>query len=1030
MGITDPTAQAAMGLGFGGLEMATEKIGGIGGDLLKPAKTFLGRLVKNTASEAGEEILAGRAQDALTVGAGQFVADPDRPGFTESGYHLPSLNPLNPETLAKMKQEAIGGAAGGLIFSGLQALSPGGNSGKPAGPPAAANPDRKPSEDLPPQRWTPRGQTMADLPPGAELTYDEQERVSGWQTSANAPAAAALRFRKRAGAGSALDTPNQSRVASAFFEAVANDLDGAVQTYIDNFGNVVDTDLARELEPEYAASREGRQEHSRGTSHTANTLAKFVYERLLETARPGEVIFNAGGPGSGKSTTLSDATKARAAIIYDTVMAEKSRAIEQIQQALDAGHHVSINYIHQPLEAAVRNTIDRAARKDNGRIVEAYATARAHKNAQDTIFEVASHFANDPRVRINVVDNTGFANRASSLQELRQSQYHEQLENLVQRAMLEARRHLHERQHQNPADYTAELARRVLRPSGGGNAAGNAGAHGQDKRGLQGREGTSQRAGAPLRAEDGAPVRPLDAQGQSGGPGTAEAQFHTITEAPPVVPIPHVDIPRHPEGMVPALRAWLKGAREGIATRLRRLTGVQNPIDWSKLQSIKQGEDPLHHFQALAALPELYRQSVPVMTNHDTKKQSNTSFVRRYAWALFPDGKRRHVLITGKMHPDYQAQGIYSLEALEVREAALTYMDEHARAAQPSSDQVAQPVKAGGSLGAFLTGIKPEHRPPESAATQGPSGNGGPGASSLNEWGKTTFGQRLKTDERLRASWRQTIGGQYRVESEAEWQQRANDFIEAEGAAGAYALMTDPDSGLSDSDRVAIGLQLILHLDEQIKQTQLAGGDISVLDELLYETAEWIEQKGTKLGQAVRVFGMWTRMSAEGVLRSFERKVNEAREQDAKLKLGDEPQQIADDVNAAAREEREDVAAEALGETTADQLAELQRQVAELRQQLAAATQEASAAQQEATQAPTPADAAQAQQRVQDAQKRRQRPHPSMYKMRPQLSHWVSVSDCLSDWMTPTTTFMWQPPHMAFSIGTTAASPFLVKMRV
>lgn len=127
MGITDPTAQAGMGLAFGGVEALTEKIGGIGGDAVNKfinPTSLLGRGALNTISESGEEILAGRAQDAITVGAGQFVSDPNRPGFTRSGFQLPSLNPLNPDTLARMKQEAIGGAAGGVIFSGLQALSP------------------------------------------------------------------------------------------------------------------------------------------------------------------------------------------------------------------------------------------------------------------------------------------------------------------------------------------------------------------------------------------------------------------------------------------------------------------------------------------------------------------------------------------------------------------------------------------------------------------------------------------------------------------------------------------------------------------------------------------------------------------------------------------------------------------------------------------------------------------------------------------------------------------------------------------
>lgn len=123
MGITSPTAQAAMGGAFGAVEMLTEKIGGIGGDVVdrfvRPS-SMLGRAALNVASESGEEVLAGRAQDALTVAAGQTVADPQRPGFTQSGYQLPSLNPLNPDTLNRMKQEAIGGAAGGVIFSGLQ----------------------------------------------------------------------------------------------------------------------------------------------------------------------------------------------------------------------------------------------------------------------------------------------------------------------------------------------------------------------------------------------------------------------------------------------------------------------------------------------------------------------------------------------------------------------------------------------------------------------------------------------------------------------------------------------------------------------------------------------------------------------------------------------------------------------------------------------------------------------------------------------------------------------------------------------
>lgn len=255
-------------------------------------------------------------------------------------------------------------------------------------------------------------------------------------------------------------------------------------------------------------------------------------------------------------------------------------------------------------------------------------------------------------------------------------------------------------------------------------------------------------------------------------------------------------------------------------------------------------------------------------------------------------------------------------------------------------------------------------------------GNGGPGASSLKEWKKSTFGTRLRADDRLRSAWRASMGPhQYRRESEAEWQQRANDFIAGNGVEGAFAMLMDPESGLSPSDQIALGLQLILTLDAQIRQAEAAGDSARVeeLDNALSEAADHIDNLGTKMGQGVRVFGMWTRMSAEGVLRAFEKKVNQAREDDMAIKLGGKPEDIAADIKTAAAEEREDVASEALGETISEQLAQLTAQVQQLRQQLAEATALAQAAQQEAAQAASPADAAQAGKRADEAENTRKR---------------------------------------------------------
>lgn len=118
------------------------------------------------------------------------------------------------------------------------------------------------------------------------------------------------------------------------------------------------------------------------------------------------------------------------------------------------------------------------------------------------------------------------------------------------------------------------------------------------------------------------------------------------------------------------------------------------------------------------------------------------------------------------------------------------------------------------------------------------TGNGGPGASSLNEWGKTRFGSRLRADERLRASWRsQMAPNAYRKETRQEWQQRANEFIATHGLEGAYALFSDPDSGLSASDRPYLGMQLLLSIDAEIRRAEQAGdaGRVDLLDDLMHE---------------------------------------------------------------------------------------------------------------------------------------------------------------------------------------------------
>lgn len=118
MGLS-PVGQLAQGTAFGAAEAATEALGGIGGAVLRPARTLAGRALGGLASETLEEPAAGMLQEAITNVAALPVRDPARPGYTRTGFPIPG-----PEGyLDRRAQEALGGAAGGLVFAGAQAAA-------------------------------------------------------------------------------------------------------------------------------------------------------------------------------------------------------------------------------------------------------------------------------------------------------------------------------------------------------------------------------------------------------------------------------------------------------------------------------------------------------------------------------------------------------------------------------------------------------------------------------------------------------------------------------------------------------------------------------------------------------------------------------------------------------------------------------------------------------------------------------------------------------------------------------------------
>lgn len=209
-------------------------------------------------------------------------------------------------------------------------------------------------------------------------------------------------------------------IQERFAQQVERNPDEAIKDYADlpesEGGKVLNTDVARELSPDYAKDRS----KSAAVHEPASALVKEMYKRkLAEAPREGQdarVVFSAGGTGAGKTTSLRSLEKAdpmvsRAQIVYDTNMNKLEGSVKKIEQALDAGKEVTILYTYRhPVEAFTNGMLGRASRmeadKGSGRTVPLIEHAKTHTGSLSVIRDLAQRYGDDPRVKIEVYDNS------------------------------------------------------------------------------------------------------------------------------------------------------------------------------------------------------------------------------------------------------------------------------------------------------------------------------------------------------------------------------------------------------------------------------------------------------------------------------------------------------------------------------------------------------------------------------------------------------------------------------------------------
>lgn len=217
---------------------------------------------------------------------------------------------------------------------------------------------------------------------------------------------------------------NLSPEAHATQEKFAQQIEGHTDKAIEDYGKlseseggrVLNTDVARELSPDYRKDRT----KSTAVHEPASALIKEMYARKLsEAPKAGQdpvVIFSAGGTGAGKTTgirTLAERVPEidRAQIVYDTNMNSLPGAVGKIEQALAAGKEAHIIYTYRhPVEALVQGALTRASRMEreqgSGRTVPLSEHAKTHVGSLKVIRDLVQRYADDPRVKIDIIDNS------------------------------------------------------------------------------------------------------------------------------------------------------------------------------------------------------------------------------------------------------------------------------------------------------------------------------------------------------------------------------------------------------------------------------------------------------------------------------------------------------------------------------------------------------------------------------------------------------------------------------------------------
>jgi len=193
--------------------------------------------------------------------------------------------------------------------------------------------------------------------------------------------------------------------------AALTDEDGNNRT---DDGHKIDTDLVRELSPDYVADRSRSQELHPYASALTKELFRRALARPVREGKSPVVAFLAGGGGSGKSTAASDTLVAvNADITLDGTLSNLAGAQKNITAALASGRAATVVFVYRSPAKSVDGAISRAI--SAGRPVPVWALAEAHAKAPQVVKNLARAYHGDDRVGVVAIWNDGAKEEAHTI---------------------------------------------------------------------------------------------------------------------------------------------------------------------------------------------------------------------------------------------------------------------------------------------------------------------------------------------------------------------------------------------------------------------------------------------------------------------------------------------------------------------------------------------------------------------------------------------------------------------------------------